>query len=620
MYKKVLYLLSTLLFISSVSLKQYWLLEKLEMNYSNELHLWMTIGTSLLILVPCILVSGKHYITALAVVDFILSFLLLSDLIYYRYFGDFISIPVLAQSGQLVDIKDSVINLIPFQYLWIFSTMVFWCLFYYFIKKPGNDSSINLKMRTVFSLLTLLIGIASFSIPLNKYIEKHSDNIFVQSYSNASIYRVIGIIGFHGFDIKKYIEENYLNKDRLSSEEIHDIKQWFHKNNHDNSLTNEYGISKDSNIIVFQFESLQKFVIGKEINGKEITPNLNRLLETSYYFDNIYDQTAQGRTSDAEILVNASLHPLPSGSVHVRFPNNQFDSLAGNLKQHGYQSFSFHGNNKSFWNRYLIHSNLGFNKFYSLEELQDDERLGPYLSDRSLLSQTASVLQDVKQPFYSFVVGVTSHHPFTFVAQTDLDLGEYNGTTLGRYIKSIHYVDQQLGEFIQELKKKNMWNHTTLVIYGDHNAEIFSGSHEMPKFLGLNSDSLEYQLEDKKIPLILHTPSQASGKTINKVGGLIDVSPTLFHFMGLPKPEYMMGKSLLTKSDEFVVFRNGGFVTDKLYFDNTDGESRCFNLIEEKATLLNNCKDAMPEYHQYLDVSDTVIRNNLIKEMKKAAQ
>jgi len=48
-------------------------------------------------------------------------------------------------------------------------------------------------------------------------------------------------------------------------------------------------------------EALQHFVINSKMNGREITPNLNKLVKESLYFDNIYVQVAGGNTSDAEL-------------------------------------------------------------------------------------------------------------------------------------------------------------------------------------------------------------------------------------------------------------------------------------------------------------------------------
>ncbi len=71
-------------------------------------------------------------------------------------------------------------------------------------------------------------------------------------------------------------------------------------------------------------ESTQSFVINKKINGKEITPFLNEFIKDSFYFDNFYHQTGQGKTSDAEFIVENSLYPLDIGSVFFTHATNEY--------------------------------------------------------------------------------------------------------------------------------------------------------------------------------------------------------------------------------------------------------------------------------------------------------
>src|SRR5699024_8757707 len=85
-----------------------------------------------------------------------------------------------------------------------------------------------------------------------------------------------------------------------------------------------FGMAEKKNIILVSLESTQNFVIGRKVNGEEVTPFLNKLIKHSYYFDHFYHQTEQGKTSDAEFLIDNSLYPLPSGSVFVRYPENEY--------------------------------------------------------------------------------------------------------------------------------------------------------------------------------------------------------------------------------------------------------------------------------------------------------
>lgn len=58
-------------------------------------------------------------------------------------------------------------------------------------------------------------------------------------------------------------------------------------------------------------------MINKELNGEEITPFLNDLVEDSYYFDNFYHQTLLGKTSDHEFILDNSLYPFCQTVLYI---------------------------------------------------------------------------------------------------------------------------------------------------------------------------------------------------------------------------------------------------------------------------------------------------------------
>ncbi|MGX5609515.1 LTA synthase family protein [Bacillus cereus] len=615
---KIFSVITSIFFVAIWISKQYWFLNQLNMKYSNNYHIFISLGSSILLFSVLFLIKNQKRVLGMLIMDFFYSAILFSDLVYYRYFGDFITIPVLSQSNQTLGIKDSILYLIQPSDLAAFISIPFWILCLIFNSRFKTEKTLNWKKRLWLTGFSFTVGAAMMWLPVHSYVQKNGSDIFEQSYSNAAVYRITGIVGFHGWDIKKYVEENYLNKKRISKEELQKIDNWFTKKQKNDSKDAYYGMAKGKNIIVFQFESLQSFVIGKTVNGQEITPNLNKLAKESFYFSNIFDQTGQGRTSDAEILVNASLHPLPTGSVHVRFPGNTFDSTANNLKEYG--AYSFHGNTKSFWNRYLAHTSLGFDKFYSIEELNNDEVLGPFLSDGSLLKQTATILSKKKQPFYAFIVGVSSHHPFNFTnSKNTIEIGKLEGTELGDYLHAVNYVDAQIGQFIEQLKQSGLWDKSIFITYGDHNTTFIKKSPLVAEFLGMELNSPELSLEDIRIPLIFHVPggNKDAIKKVDTVGGLIDTAPTLFHLLGKEKPKYMFGENLLTTSKHYVVLRDGGFVSNDLYFNNRGGNEICYDLKTLKETTKSSCQKVLPSLLKRLDMSDKIIKNNLIEQLKK---
>lgn len=58
-----------------------------------------------------------------------------------------------------------------------------------------------------------------------------------------------------------------------------------------------FGKAKGKNVFVIHLESFQQFLIDYKVDGKEVTPNLNKFYhdKSTLSFDNFYHQVAQGR-------------------------------------------------------------------------------------------------------------------------------------------------------------------------------------------------------------------------------------------------------------------------------------------------------------------------------------
>ncbi|WP_415338305.1 sulfatase-like hydrolase/transferase, partial [Clostridium perfringens] len=143
----------------------------------------------------------------------------------------------------------------------------------------------------------------------------------------------LGMVGYHEYDLTSYI----LKKDKkLSTEEKVEINKWFEENK-ETLPDNKYkGLGKGKNLIIIQWESLENFAINYKVDGQEITPNMNKLLSNSLYFDNIYEQNKNGTTSDAELMANTSLLPISESAYFIQYPWKKQNTLQRLLEKHGY--------------------------------------------------------------------------------------------------------------------------------------------------------------------------------------------------------------------------------------------------------------------------------------------
>lgn len=333
---------------------------------------------------------------------------------------------------------------------------------------------------------------------------------------------------------------------------------------------------KQPNLIVVQLEAFQSFVLEKDINGKEITPNLNALIKNSVYFPNFYMQNGAGSTSDAEFMLNTSLYPLKPPLVATTGASLQeFNSLPRLLKDEGYKALTFHTNSAVFWNRKELYSALGFDKFYDKKDFEEKDVMAFGSSDDVLYAKTAKILVEQDEPFYAQVISMSGHYPFQIPNKLKtFELPKnYKGTMVGNYIEAAHYADAALGRFIKELKDSGKWDNTIFAVYGDHRGiePVFQNKKDeqaMKNLLGRKYD----ELDALKIPFIIHAPD-LKPERIERLGGHLDMMPTIASLLdiSLKKIEFF-GQNLFENKTHVVGERGhyapeGSFIADGKYFN-----------------------------------------------------
>src|SRR5699024_11525093 len=144
------------------------------------------------------------------------------------------------------------------------------------------------------------------------------------------------------------------------------------------------------------------------------TPFLNNLYNSKdmYSFENFFHQVGQGKTSDAENMLETSTYGLPQGSLFSALgTDNTFQAAPSILNQEGgYSSAVFHGNNGSFWNRNSVYPNMGYQNFFDASYFnQDSNNLSEYgLKDKLLFHDSVKYLERMQQPFYAKFITVSN--------------------------------------------------------------------------------------------------------------------------------------------------------------------------------------------------------------------
>ena len=583
------------------------------------------------------LVKKKRRMRYYYITTFLMVLICVVNSMYYNYYASFVSVSLLATSVFVKDVGDAVtefaVKATDWIYLWIFFGL------YFVNKKKINEYRVSkanfIKYMVVFGIM-LSIG---FSLPpynsWSRFIKLWNRVVVVDSWG-PYVYQLDDIFQslkptfdtmFGHDEALKETNDYYLNRDNKQN-------------------TNSYtGIFEGKNVIAIHAESLQAFTIGLEFNGKEVTPNINKLINKSMYFSNFYAQVGVGTSSDTEFTYATSLLPSNNGTVFVNYYNDKFVTIQNLLKDKGYYVFSMHGNVGDFWNREAMHTNMGYDKFYSKSSFEIDEEYGLGLSDKSFFRQVVPMIKEIDEsidgPYYGTLITLTNHTPWKDADKySELDLSmsveidgetvikEYlNDTSMGRYLQSVHYMDSAIGNFIDEMDKNGLLDNTVIVIYGDHDARLgksqFDYMYNYDPITGEvrteeDTDYVEFNDYDyelmRRVPLIIYSKDMKSNKKIDTPMGMIDVLPTLGNMLNIYN-KYSLGKDIMSinKEDGIIVFKDGSYITDKIYYSAKN---------EEAYTLSNGIitDDYIQKNSEYadkiIDISNNIITYDLIKELE----
>ena len=160
----------------------------------------------------------------------------------------------------------------------------------------------------------------------------------------------IGLFNYHIYDLATQAKAK-TQRVFADGNELPEIQEYVDENMKRNKKSELFGVAKSKNVIFINAESIQSFVINNKLNGEPITPFLNRLTKDkdTFYFENFYHQTEQGKTSDSEFIVENSLYPLSRGAVFFTHAQNEFNAMPEILGKNGYYTSVLHANNRSFW-------------------------------------------------------------------------------------------------------------------------------------------------------------------------------------------------------------------------------------------------------------------------------
>ncbi|PPA71410.1 LTA synthase family protein [Jeotgalibacillus proteolyticus] len=539
----------------------------------------------------------------------VLTIILFSNMVFYRFFNDFITLPVLFQTNNFGDLGGSALE------------NIYWTDALYFLDiivliaiAKMKPSFVAFKETTKINRRAyFLVTIATFFFNLG-LAETERPQLLTRTFDREMLVKNIGLNNYHLYDI-------YLQSKQSAQRALADSSELVDVNNYVEAKSIEpasdlHGIAEGKNLIVVKLESTQNFVINNEMNGEVITPFLNSLTEDedTIYLDNFYHQTEQGKTSDSEFILDNSLYPLGRGAVFFTHSGNEYHTLTDSLNKEGYFTSAMHANNKSFWNRDIVYENFGYDRFYSLPDytVGEGEAVNWGMKDIPFLQQSVEHMKEMEKPFYSKLITLTNHHPF-YLDEEDKFIDEYdsNSGTLNRYFQTVRYTDEAIKEFFTSLKEAGIYEDSVIVMYGDHYGISENHNVAMSQYMDKEITPFE-SAQLQRVPFFVHVPgSGIGGETNHSLAGQVDLKPTIQNLLGVESDKSIQfGQDIFSEeNDNFVILRDGRFITEDLVWA---GET-CWDKETGEATDTELCAPFIERANEELAYNDEIIYGDLLR-------
>ncbi|MFV0556667.1 MAG: LTA synthase family protein [Lactovum sp.] len=558
--------------------------------------------------------------------------LVYGNTLYYREFKDFLSIATITGGAGMMGEGFDFTSISLHWYdliFWIDFIIIFSLIF---MKKIKMDT---IKPTRLYSFKMVSIGLMLFCMSF--WFGDMSKHRLVsrQANDNTYIVRFLGLgpwLVTNGWytRVAEEARENATENDFLK------VQQYVKENrylapNIEFVGEGENALAKNRNIIVIHLESFQQDLLDLKINDKEVTPFLNSIYHSNstYSFSNFYNQVGQGKTSDAEILLETSTFGLSSGSVFTRLGGSRtFQAMPAILNQlEGYSSAVFHANYGSFYNRQNAYLQLGYQNFFDQAywDKTSDNSTTWGIKDKVLFPQSIQYLEQIQQPFYVKYLTVSNHTPYTGLLKEELDPNfettDSGSDIVDNYFLTAHYLDESIEEFFNYLKASGLYNSSMIVLYGDHYGITGAATKNYAEAIGQNPITWDDydNTQMQRVPFMIHIPGQKDGYISDTLAGELDVMPTLEHLLGINTENYIqLGQDLFAEGrEDFIALRSGGFITPMIlkpketsnaYYNTKTGE--VLALTEEQKVYVANIEQKVTTL---LEMSDAINTQDLLR-------
>ena len=514
-----------------------WCLQTTFTPFSSAALYFNTILVTLVLALPYVLLRRRWLQIVMMLV---LDGLLISNLMYSRTYNSVIPLESYLLAGNLSDFMASVVDSMRWiDLLFPISTLIagFW------VRRYAPEA--RLAWRRVVHYMTIIIAVGAICglllVPKGGFSKTIDDMQSANYYSCVTPeYTFFGSLLYDA-----------MHTDAPCTPQIQEeVKTWFALQ--PNYVPLSDSISERKNLVVVLCESLESWVIGLRMEGKEITPNLNRAIADTQtlYAPNTLTQVKGGRSIDCQLLLNAGLLPLRSGCYAMKYTGNNYHTLTKAMAStYNSRSYLLTVDKPITWNQAQVAKAFGIDTLLSKDSWRLDEKVGSRkkLGDVSFMRQAVEKMKTEQiwkrgEHVYLQFVTYSGHNPFILpdnLKRIQLK-GNYPRKMLD-YMTMANYTDHAVGILLQYLKSRPDWHETMVVIVGDHEG------------LAADRADIRRSAEGRRVVsasqftpfIVLNSPV---AMRYDGILGQVDMYPTILNLMHLDNYYWRgMGQSILDK-------------------------------------------------------------------------
>ncbi|MEG1361475.1 MAG: LTA synthase family protein [Lachnospiraceae bacterium] len=231
------------------------------------------------------------------------------------------------------------------------------------------------------------------------------------------------------------------------------------------------------NIVMVQLESFFDITCAKDLTfSKSPIPNFQKLAAKGGSGLLSVPVVGAGTVnSEFEVMTGMNIDDFGAGEYPFKtiLKSESCESLAFNLKTHGYTSHVLHNNTGRFYSRNIVYGNLGFDDFTSVEYMNGyDTTITGWAKDACLTSYIMDCLENTKKQDLVYTISVQGHggysvsQPYTKHLSVTSIKDEAMRGQIEYYANQLYETDLFIADLVSALKKYK--EDTILVLYGDH--------------------------------------------------------------------------------------------------------------------------------------------------------